>query len=95
MDCFKNHNVEVLGWPARSPELNPIENMWGMLVQNMYRNKKQFEIIKDLKNAIVDSCEPIDLIECQNLIRLISRVFEVILCKEKMTKYSLIIMYSF
>ena len=54
MDWFKSHNVEVLGWPARLPDLNPIENMWGMLVQKVYRDGRQFENIQDLKDTIVD-----------------------------------------
>ncbi|GFU73555.1 transposable element Tcb1 transposase [Trichonephila clavipes] len=30
---FVNHQIELLPWPARSPDLSPIENMWSMIVQ--------------------------------------------------------------
>ncbi|GFW43751.1 transposable element Tcb2 transposase [Trichonephila clavipes] len=28
-----NHQIELLPWPARSPDLSPIENMWSMVAQ--------------------------------------------------------------
>ncbi|GFX50551.1 transposable element Tcb1 transposase [Trichonephila clavipes] len=30
---FVNHEIELLPWWARSPDLSPIENMWSMVVQ--------------------------------------------------------------
>ncbi|GFX31132.1 transposable element Tc3 transposase [Trichonephila clavipes] len=30
---FGNHQIELLPWPARSPDLSPIENMWSMVAQ--------------------------------------------------------------
>ncbi|GFX08424.1 transposable element Tcb1 transposase [Trichonephila clavipes] len=30
---FVNHQIELLPWPARSPDLSPIENMWYMVAQ--------------------------------------------------------------
>ncbi|GFV97686.1 transposable element Tcb1 transposase [Trichonephila clavipes] len=30
---FVNHQIELLPWPARSPDLLPIENMWSMVAQ--------------------------------------------------------------
>ncbi|GFX29197.1 transposable element Tcb1 transposase [Trichonephila clavipes] len=32
---FVNHQIELLPWPARSPDLSPIENMWSMVVQRL------------------------------------------------------------
>ncbi|GFW51623.1 transposable element Tcb1 transposase [Trichonephila clavipes] len=32
---FVNHQIELLPWPARSPNLSLIENMWSMVVQRL------------------------------------------------------------
>ncbi|GFW47269.1 transposable element Tcb1 transposase [Trichonephila clavipes] len=32
---FVNHQIELLPWPARSPDLSPIENIWSMVVQRL------------------------------------------------------------
>ncbi|GFX76703.1 transposable element Tcb1 transposase [Trichonephila clavipes] len=32
---FINPQIELLPWPARSPNLSPIENMWSMVAQRL------------------------------------------------------------
>ncbi|GFU66688.1 transposable element Tcb1 transposase [Trichonephila clavipes] len=32
---FVNHQIELPPWPARSPDLSPIENMWSMVAQRL------------------------------------------------------------
>ncbi|GFW43952.1 transposable element Tcb1 transposase [Trichonephila clavipes] len=34
---FVNHQIELLPWSARSPDLSPIENMWPKVAQRLTR----------------------------------------------------------
>ncbi|KAA8497595.1 Transposable element Tc3 transposase [Porphyridium purpureum] len=45
--------VTVLPWPARSPDLNPIENIWGVLSRVVYRKGRQFARVAELKAAVL------------------------------------------
>lgn len=45
-------NIEVLPWPALSPDVNPIENAWGYLTHAVYQDGTQYFSVDDLKQAI-------------------------------------------
>ena len=42
-------------WPAKSPDLNIIENAWTWLVREVYQGHRQFDYVDDLREAIVDT----------------------------------------
>ena len=39
MDFFNQHGVQVLPWPAFSPDLNPIEHLWDQLGKRVYSRR--------------------------------------------------------
>ena len=39
-------------WPAQSPDLNCIENLWGIVKQQLYANGKQYRSKLELKHAV-------------------------------------------
>ena len=48
------HNIPVLECPACSTDLNPIENVWGLLSRNVFKHGRHFETVGQLKRAIQD-----------------------------------------
>lgn len=85
---FQEHNLDVINWPAVSPDLNPIENLWGILVRKVYANGRQFKTISELKETIEQEWDDISLNILQSLINSMpDRIFEVIKGNGNKTKY--------
>ena len=51
-DWLTAHKIGTVAWPACSPDLNPIENVWGTLVRDVYKGNKQYSSVNELKKAI-------------------------------------------
>jgi transposase len=69
---LESKNIDYLEWPALSPDLNPIENLWGILVKEVYKDGRFFSTVLELKNAISESWTQID----QNLIKRLINTME-------------------
>lgn len=48
---FRRHNIQPMDWPARSPDLSPIENVWHLL-KNLVYDGPQFDNDDQLWNRI-------------------------------------------
>ena len=85
---FASNNVEVLPWPARSPDLNIIENVWGYLSRKVYENGTQYNNINELELAINTHWCMIPLSYIKTLYDSVpQRIFEVIRNNGGSTKY--------
>ena len=84
----KNNNFECMNWPALSPDLNPIENIWGYISEKVYLNKPSYSNKLALKNAIEKAWEEISLNYIENLINSMpKRIGMVIYNKGKTINY--------
>ncbi len=85
---FQQKNIEVLSWPAKSPDLNPIENLWGILARRVYEGGRQFETVAELKGAIRKEWAAIDAKTVKKIVESMPRrIFDVIKSGGGPTKY--------
>ncbi|KAH9151741.1 hypothetical protein AeRB84_005714 [Aphanomyces euteiches] len=50
---FSDLGIKPIKWPAKSPDLNPIEIVWGALARAVYANGHQYESPDELRRSIV------------------------------------------
>lgn len=49
---LQDKNVRVMDWPARSPDLNPMENLWADMARRVYNHGIQFGTQYELRTAL-------------------------------------------
>ncbi len=83
---LNNIGVGMLDWPVNSPELNPIENLWGIVKMKM-RNKRPNNA-DELKATVKETWASVPPQQCHKLITSMPRRIEaVIKAKGASTKY--------
>ena len=55
-------------WPARSPDLNPVENIWGIIVRHIYADQKQYNSVAELKVVVSECWEDMEPKVLENLV---------------------------
>lgn len=77
LQCFSPQGTRIIKWPSRSPDLNPIENVWGWLVRKLYDVCRQFNSFQQLSECMRDSWEIITQSYIDSL-----QIYVKILCGE-------------
>ena len=52
---FNEEDMVVLDWPAKSPDLNPVEDLSGILPRKVYEHRSQFRGVEELKECVLAS----------------------------------------
>ncbi len=83
---FNDHGVTVLDWPANLPDLNPIENIWGIIKKKTRDTRSN--IADDLKATIQATWACVTPEQCHRLIASMPRRIDAVIhAKGGPTKY--------
>lgn len=85
---FEDNNIEVMVWPAQSPDINPIEHLWVHIKRELKKYPEAPKGVHELWDRVVSEWEKIPPKVCQNLIESMPRRIQaVIKAKGGHTKY--------
>ena len=83
---FSDNHVNFMDWPAQSPDLNPIENLWNEVKKKL--GNRKFTKDTDLWESFAEAWYSIPVETCRNLIRSMpNRMAEVLKNDGATTKY--------
>jgi transposase len=85
---FQQQEIQVIPWPAQSPDLNPIEHLWNHLKKNLEEYPKPPEGMVELWERVNREWNEIEVGVFQNLIESMPRRIQaVVKAKGDYTKY--------
>jgi len=74
-----DNGIHTLEWAPKSPDMNPVENVWGILVRRIYEGGRQYQNVAQLKVAIEEAWEDLPIETLQNLVNSMpNRIFKLI-----------------
>ena len=76
---LKEKNIKTLQWPVQSPDLNPVENIWGILTEKIYKNRLVYKSKNELKNEILEEWEKIEIKLIKKLIKGLDKRYDNII----------------
>ena len=60
--------ITVMDWPPLSPDLNPMENVWGLLARTIYKDGRQYQNVQALQQAITESLDKLHIDDIRHII---------------------------
>lgn len=79
MDYLQFVNIEAMGWPPRSPDMNPIEHLWDSLKRAVRRHIPAPTNLRELEHVVLAEWQNIPQETIQNLIRSMPRRMEAVI----------------
>ena len=68
MDYLRRNNIDVLPWPALSPDLSPIEHLWDQLDRRVRKRRQQPATLDQLRAALTEEWQRIPQASINRLI---------------------------
>jgi transposase len=79
IDYLEQNNINVLQWPSKSPELNPIEHLWDQLGKRVRQRQPSPQTIDQLRQMLQQEWRTIPRNNVINLIESIPRSWRAVL----------------
>ena len=77
---LKRLRVKVMDWPSMSPDLNPIEHLWGILKRKV--EVRKVSNIRQLRDVVMEEWKSIPLVTCEALVNSLPRTVKAVLDKD-------------
>jgi transposase len=76
---LEESGLRVLRWPAQSPDLNPIENLWAIVKYDLQKQKELPKNLAELERHVVRAWKAISKTTIRNLINSMPRRIQAVI----------------
>ncbi|KAI4903914.1 hypothetical protein NFI96_028717 [Prochilodus magdalenae] len=75
---LENEGIDTIDWPTGSPDLNPIEHLWDVMLRSIRRHQAALQTVQELSDALVQIWEEIPRDTIRRLIRSMWRPYKLL-----------------